>query len=352
MPIPCSQTCGDYDFSQWQMLDESAWQFLEYCALEAAAANYPGPGPFQPIGVYINNIDADYIVPADASLIYWDVSDQSADRNLDYTLVPEGSMVGVFAANTNGFQVIGATTINDITPRYSNARSIDGAGNMLEIYGSAAQYDVGTSGATVPLLNTNWVKTGTTEFQGNVEIDGSNRLYFGSSSNPYFTNNGNIGFSYIWPTGTDAFSVYKLALIGANDLVFDSTPVAGSYVVFQAQGAATAGLIFNTTADNLIQFRPNSTQAVEITDNGTLIATGGTGGTRVAKLLTGVATMALGTTGAIADTFIAAGSPLLVTPNFAPLGTLYATRNPGVGFTILSTNAADAGSVSYQRSVL
>jgi hypothetical protein len=62
--------------------------------------------------------------------------------------------------------------------------------------------------------------------------------------------------------------------------------------------------------------------------------------------------MALGTTGAIADTFIAAGSPLLVTPNFAPLGTLYATRNPGVGFTILSTNAADAGSVSYQRSVL
>jgi hypothetical protein len=72
-------------------------------------------------------------------------------------------------------------------------------------------------------------------------------------------------------------------------------------------------------------------------------------GTAITNLRTEKATMAAGTTGVIADTPVASTSMILVTPEFAPAGTLYVTISAGVGFTIQSTNAADAGQVGWQR---
>lgn len=364
MPVPCSQTCGDYTLEEWQILSEEEQLFLEYCALVSAAANYPGAGPFQPIGVYTNTVDADYIVPADASLVIWNVPGQTGTQEIDYSLVPEGSLVGIYIEDSNGQTVAGYSNLNDVAPRYENVRSIDGAGDVESVYGSAAGYEIGTSGPTVPLLNTantwdgdqtfldrilfpNFMTNNSQERIGSLEFQsfsagngwlGENVYYNGA--NFVYRSNGAAGLFYFF--GTEGqFRFAPVGVAGANTGLGSGT--ACNFKV-NADGTVSIGGFMGDGA-GVYQGSLTANTA------GTRIATSGTGGTVVAKLLTGLATMAGGTI-AVADTFTATTSVVLVTPHFAPLGTLYVTKTAGVGFTINSTNAGDAGSVSYQRSVL
>lgn len=119
-----------------------------------------------------------------------------------------------------------------------------------------------------------------------------------------------------------------------------------SQLKVHADGTVAIGGLINILPGNY------SGATLVTTALGTTLATGGTGGTQIAKLRTEKAVMAAGTTGSIADTPVAASSIILVTPEFAPAGRLYYTISAGVGFTILSTDAGDAGSVSWQRITL
>jgi hypothetical protein len=137
-----------------------------------------------------------------------------------------------------------------------------------------------------------------------------------------------IGITFVRSSAAGDEKIWDV-ITGPNTLnwraVNDAYTAADSYLVIGRSGAS----ITNTTL--------------------TKPRLGPTGSTILDSLRTEKSTMAAGTTGVIADTPVATTSVILVTPGFLPLGQLYVTISAGVGFTILSTNAADAGSVSWQR---
>lgn len=355
MPLDCDLTCGDQTFAEFKRLSEIERGFLLYCALNSAASQ----GNPELIGVYEVTVDADYDAPADASLIIWNVPAQSDDRVITFNGNP-GQETQVLVIDSNGFNVGDSFTggsvflLNDVAPYVVNVRVVDsGTGEIVRSDGTAAQYDVGTSGSTIGLLNTNWIKTGTTEFRNTVELDTLTQLRFGSPTGPFMRLVSGFDGIDIAGTGASGLNIarfLRFSLIGTNDGLLQLGAPAGGFGIVEAGGN---GLILTTNAVIPISVRPNRGAAVaDFTTTGTLIATAnGVGGARVAKWLPGAATMAAGTTGSIADTSVTAGSFITVTPEFAPAGRLYYTINAGVGFTILSTDAGDAGRVSYQRIV-
>lgn len=295
-------------------------------------------------------------VTVGVSLIEWDVPAQSDVWTL--TLPPIGTANGdvpsgfklfvrIIDANGNSVPVvdeIGTIASLDAGAIYEFTANIDGTWTATNLaFGTAAYVNTGTSGGTTGLLNGNWVKTGTTEFQGNVEIDGSSRLYFNSSSASYITANPsfpNAGVDFVTPT------TGSLTIFGGE--FFQFNPTSGQTAKIKDTG--NAGMIFSTDADVMVRFSPNNTQALEVTDNGTLIATGGSGGARVAKWLPGKATLVAGTV-TVTDAAVTSGSIIVCTPEGTGTGHLNYTISAGASFTISSSDGADTRTVSYQRIV-
>jgi hypothetical protein len=319
MAFPCPPDCENgVPYLDWLSYSQLYQEYLTYCALATAAANSPGPGPFMFRGYYEVTTDDDYVAPEDASVIFWNVPTQAGARTITFT-GPVGQYTAVVVIDSNGEDVIesgsAAFTLNDAAQRWALVGMTDVPGTVVALYGTAGGYDVGTSGPTVPLLNTANTWSGIQSHTANVNLNGSTgKLNVNTGSN----------------VGDDLITIYPaLATLGVQAGVFRYLAGAGVRHGFVVNGS-----------ENL-----------SVSSTGTLIATGETGGTRIAKLLTGLATMAGGTI-AVPDTALTAGSTIQLTFGFAPLGSISYAKNPGVGFTINSTNAGDAGEISYLRCVL
>lgn len=134
-------------------------------------------GEFQPLGVYTVTVDANYVAPADASLIRINVPAQAGGNFIDFSALPEGQIVQIEVIDSNGqswgdtFNLGGTFSLNDTTPNTAVIHTIDAAGSIILFNGTSAQYNIGTSGSTLGLLNTNWVKTGTTQLATGVGIN-------------------------------------------------------------------------------------------------------------------------------------------------------------------------------------
>jgi hypothetical protein len=145
------------------MLDESAWQFLIYCAIQAAES----PGTEMLRGVYVVEDDADYVASADASLIIWNVPGQTTTRTITFT-GGAGQYTAVKILDSNGELVEEANgptfSLTDTAPYVAIVAMTDVAGDVTLINGTAAQYDVGVVGTTIPLLNTDNTWDGIQQF--------------------------------------------------------------------------------------------------------------------------------------------------------------------------------------------
>lgn len=330
------------------MTPTEQWYYIRCALVNAQPAGTP-----ELIGVYTVTEDEDYAAPADASLIIWNVPAQTGDRTITFT-GELGQEAQLLVINSNGFnveEVNGAFSLNDTAPYVVNVRRSAGTNDVVLSDGTAAQYDVGTSGSSIGLLNGNWIKTGTTEFQGNVEMDGASRLYFGSTLGPYWVKNAGFDFVDLMLPGGALFQMGTADFgYGVGSAIIGGQPAGtGRYVI---RSNAGLGLRLEIMSDAPIEFYPNSVYTGDIRSSGWLIATGGTGGSRVAKWLPGKATLAAGTV-AVSDTSVTAGSVVLLTAEGTPTGAeLGYTINPGVGFTINSSNGADVRTISYQRIVL
>lgn len=337
----CPETCPNgVDFVDWQTFSQIYQQYLTYCAL-VAAGNLPAEGPFQPLGVYIVNTDADYQVPADAFLILWDVPGQTDTRFLDFSNIEAGQAVQIFVQNSNGNLVQdlitggGVFSLNGFSPKTAVVHATDDLGSIILFNGNAAQFDVsalpavmglgtaafeniGTSGGTVPLLNGNWVRSGTTVIFGSVTIEGSQ-----------LTINRNDGVLVDLTNNIDANSPISVSAAGALDKFVRMIP------------STNTRLALGQNSIELLSFNPGATVTVgRIPDS-----------TPFQSWKIGVATLVAGTA-TVADTAVTAGSAIIAFPGFTPLGNLSYTINPGVGFSIVSDDGTDAGPVSYQRTVL
>lgn len=215
--------------------------------------------------------------------------------------------------------------------------------------GTAAYEDIGTSGATLGFLNTANTVSGVETHTANIIFPADERLYLRGLAGAYITAGGATGqVAEFYPNG--AITARKTeAVFNAADVMTQAYPTAGSGGVTET---VTGNLYLSTTNSGDVRVTPLRTQVADFTSTGTRIATAGTGGTRIAKLRTELVTMAAGTTGAIADTALTAGSIITLTYGFAPVGILYYVKNVGVGFTINSTSALDAGEISWQRTVV
>jgi hypothetical protein len=122
----------------------------------------------------------------------------------------------------------------------------------------------------------------------------------------------------------------------------NNVSVEASFRVGSFQPSIFTGLL-TTEGNGNLQLIPDGTGKIRL------------GPTAATSLFTaqefGKATMAAGTTGAIADLPITAGSIVLVTPEFAPAGRLSYSISAGASFTIVSTDGGDAGSVSWMRII-
>lgn len=232
-------------------------------------------GKFQPLGVYTVTVDADYIAPADASLILWNVPGQTVSRTINFNQIPIGSEVQVNVIDSNGefvqddytggtlFSLIGGTS--HIT---ANVRSVDGPlGQIVLSDGTAAQYNIGTSGLTLGLLNTANTISGIWTHTANLLLNGgTGKLNVNSGSN----------------VADDLITLYPgLALLGVQPGVF-------KYTV----GAAVRHGFFTSTGESL-----------DIDSTGTRIGVNSTGG-RINAILVGTATWDPGSTatGTVAST--------------------------------------------------
>lgn len=155
MALPCPDDCPEgVPYLDWLSFSQLYQEYLTYCALATAAGNYPGPGPFQPLGVYTHTTDSSFVVPADASLVYWDAPGQTGNASLDFSLVQAGQEVTIVVIDSNGFNVTDdANTVfslNDTSHRIQGIKS-NGDGTITRITGTAAQYDVGSGSGAIPL---------------------------------------------------------------------------------------------------------------------------------------------------------------------------------------------------------
>lgn len=299
-------------------------------------------GEFQPMGVYTNLADSDYVAPADSSLIYWDAETQSANREIDFSLVNPGQIVLIRVINTNGFLVEssdGSFSLESGVQRGVLIVAVDGSGSVAVPLGDASQYNIGTSGFTLGLLNANWAHSGNYQQTGNTTFSKvENGTTNGISIQQLVFNSYAI---MRWITTTKS---WQFGAGGAGSAfpdcwyIYDEVAMGARIIVGPTGNIAIGGVV------------PSSGAKLEVQGSSQLGPTASStvfGGKRL-----GLATMAAGTTGAIADTTITAGSTITLSPGFAPAGTLYYTKTAGVGFTILSTNAADAGEVSWERTIL
>lgn len=232
-------------------------------------------GEFQPLGVYTVTVDADYVAPADASLILWNVPGQTDTRTINFNQIPIGSEVQVNVIDSNGelvqddytggtlFSLIGGTS--HIT---ANVRSVDGPlGQIVLSDGTAAQYNIGTSGSTLGLLNTANTVSGVENHTANLLINGSTgKLNVNSGSN----------------LGDDLITVYPLlAFIGVQ---------AGTFKYLAGAGVRHG-------------FYTSTGETFDIDSTGIRAGVNGTGG-RINAVLVGTATWDPGSTatGVVATT--------------------------------------------------
>jgi hypothetical protein len=289
------------------------------------------PADFQHLGVYTNTADADYVVPKDAALVLWNVGTQTADRAFDLSLVPPGAEVELFIVASNSFSINeiinGSFSLNDTAPRVVNVRIQDSGNGPILSDGTSAQYNVGSTGATLPLNNVNIVRTGTLTQTG--------------STNPLTVSSaGQVFLSLLSNSGAGFFAV---GTAGSNGDLFTNTLANDATL----KGVSTGG----PATMNLRLGIGNGNAVLNISTNFVTIGGGGASvSTPISSIFTGKNTMALGTTGAIADAAVTnANGVILVTPGFLPLGILYYQIVDNTSFTILSTNPADAGPVSWNR---
>lgn len=223
-------------------------------------------GEFQPLGVYTVTVDADYIAPADASLIIWNVPGQTATRFIDFSNVPAGQVVQILVEDSNGESVqdtfnLGSTFSLGGTnePLTAVIHTTDAAGSIILFNGTAAQYNVGTSGLTLGLLNTANTISGIWTHTANLLLNGgTGKLNANSGSN----------------VADDLITLYPgLALLGVQPGVF-------KYTV----GAAVRHGFFTSTGESL-----------DIDSTGTRIGVNSTGG-RINAILVGTATWDPGST--------------------------------------------------------
>lgn len=221
--------------------------------------------------------------------------------------------------------------------------------SQTQAFGTAAQYDIGTSGDTVPLNSGDNVFDGlvspTGGFSGRVAIKGADAVGnpTGLTETQFVVQKTGAGvylFNTFYLHGEAANEKYYDFLFRGDSHAFSLRAVSDDY--------NTSGSVFDVTRTGvtpLISF-PN---AVRLNGGVTI----GMGETVLNGLKTGLATMVAGATPTISDPSVtAATSVILATPGFVPAGRIYYTINAGVGFTISSTNAADAGQISYQRILL
>lgn len=276
-------------------------------------------GEFQPLGVYTVTVDANYAAPADASLIRINVPAQTLDRFIDFSALPAGQVVQIEVIDSNGqawgdtFNIGGTFSLNDTDHNTAVIHTTDAAGSIILFNGTAAQYDVGTSGTTVPLLNT------ANLWSAEQGLTDASQLRFGT--NALNTKLGFVNVDFIGVYGPFGNLGIALSHLGVIDL--------------SAGGSITGG----------------GQDALMISTAGKVTIGPAASGTPLDSYRTGLATMAAGTI-AVADTALTAGSTIQLTFGFAPLGIISYAKNPGVGFTINSTNAGDAGEISYTRCVL
>lgn len=235
---PCPDNCPDgVPYLDWLSFSQLYQEYLTYCALATAAGNYPGPGPFQPLGVYTQTTDSTFVVPADASLVYWDVPGQSGQADIDFSLVQAGQEVTIVVIDSNGFNVtdVGATvfSLNDTSHRIQGIKS-NGDGTITRITGTAAQYDVGTSGATVPLLSTANIWSATQRINGALGINASPA--------------GGVDFYVVGTTANGMVAYFR-----SNSGTFPNTQV-----VIDAPSNFNPGLDFQENNVNKISFFYNS----------------------------------------------------------------------------------------------
>lgn len=154
--IPCPATCDNgVPYTDWITYAPLYQKYLLYCAL-VAAGNLP-EDPEMLRGVYTNSTNANYVAPADASLIIWNVPGQTATRTITFSGA-EGQYTAVVIVSSNGQLVNEATTtafsLSSPAHLYALVAMTATPGTVLPITGTAGQYNIGTSGVTVPLLST------------------------------------------------------------------------------------------------------------------------------------------------------------------------------------------------------
>lgn len=340
MPTECPDPCGDFTFPEWQALNPKAQLYYLYCALsDAAAQGFP-----ELIGVYTVTEDADYVAPADASLIIWNVPTQSEARFITFQGNP-GQETQVLVLNSNGefvgdaYSTAGVFALLDTAPYVVNVRVVDSTtGEIVRSDGTAAQYDVGSDSINIPTVATadsryiNTVGNETKIGQFTVQNPAAGNLGITVQTTE---NSGIALLRWTTPSRTWQFGA------GGSTSFF-----ANQWYIYD-EGAGAARITLNTAGDFAIGTNPSSS-AAKLDVQGTFKA--GISGTVMTSLANGVATLAAGTV-SVTDASVTAGSIIQLTPGFAPAGMLYYTISAGVGFTIQSTNAGDAGSVSWTRIV-
>lgn len=306
-------------------------------------------------GVYTNTTDANYSVPIDASLVFWNVPAQAANRTMTFQGVA-GQETTVVLLNANGFQINEVLGVFSLTVAggntHVNVRRTTVANTVTLSDGTAAQYNVGTSGATIPRLNTANTWSGDQSYSGADIVLNANQLYLGSTAQEFIQRNGFFPGMDLNATANEKLSFLSLSVFGTNDAFLQGVSNGAGFTVVEA-GSGSLGLILSTDDSDPIYVRPARGAAVaDFIAAGTLIATGGgVGGTRIGKFAYGVATMTTGSTGVIADTSVTAASTIVATPSFSLLGTLNYIITAGVGFEIQSSSAGDNGDISYIRIV-
>lgn len=313
--------------------------------------------------------DANLALTNAHNTVIWNVPAQALTRTITLPVIgddPDETAQPVFVyvvdANSDAVEVYDADS-NLILSMTAVERSratfypVADGGTWIAIdqtFGTAAYVNTGTSGATLPLNNANITRSGTLTQSGNVVLSGTTRIYADSASGPYWMKSTALdGWTLTTATNARRFLVFQFGSIyrgGTQNMFFQGNPNSTSYTILEDD--AGLGLVLGTSLNTPVYIIPNrlSTSVANFSAAGTLIATGESGGTRIAKLRTEVSTMASGTF-TVTDTAVTSGSIILAMAGFASPGTFEYSISPGASFTITSSDLTDAGSVSWQRIV-